>query len=197
MRRFSKAITVTLLTVFTMIMLCINTYAESNQQIKIYQQSKQKSLLIGTQKNEQWATKEVDRIKIFTETIKENRKAKTDSVGIGWKSDVKIDRVSIYHEGDRLEEPIFSYKVIYNYIYLEDIIMYSQGSLAGKKIEISFEADNHEEVFAIEDIVLPEKNVADNAKTEKENCKSVKVNPVEMKSPGFANPIEVEPKPQD
>ena len=197
MRRFSKAITVTLLTLVTMIVLCINTYAAVNQESTNYPQSKQKSLLIGAQKNEQWATKEVDRIKIFTETIKENREAKADSVGIGWKSDVKIDRVSIYHEGDRLEEPIFSYKVIYNYIYLEDIIMYSQGGLVGKKIEISFEADNHEEVFAIEDIVLPEKNVADNAKTEKENCKSVKVNPVEMKSPGFANPIKVEPKPQD
>ncbi len=196
MRRFSKAITVTV-TLLIMIMLCTNTYAESNQQVNFYPQSKQKSILIGAQKNEKWATEELDRIKMFTESIKENREAKADSVGIGWKSDVKIDRVSIYHEGNRLEEPIFSYKVIYNYIYLEDIIMYSQGTLEGKKIEISFEADNHEEVFAIEDIVLPEKKVADNAKNEKENCKSVKVNPVEMKSPGFAYPIEVDPKPQD
>lgn len=190
MKRLSKTI-VTLL-VMVMVLLSGAKKAEASNK---YPTSKQKEFCIARDNGEKWAKDEANRIEKNASEIKENREAKADLKGIAWKSDVKIARVSIYHPGDRLEDPIFSYQVILSdYIYFDDIITYSHGTLAGKEIQVSFEAEDYQEVFAIEDIVLPTENKNKDAMAEQSKG-IVSQKKVDMRDPGFANPILVEPKP--
>ena len=193
MKRLSKTI-VTLLVVMVMVLLSGVKKAEASNK---YPTSKQRQFYIARDNGEKWAKDEENRIEKNASEIKQNREAKADLKGIAWKSDVKIARVSIYHPGNRLEEPIFSYQVILsNYIYFDDIINYSHGTLAGKKIQVSFEAEDYQEVFAIEDIVLPIEGKTKDAMVEEEQSKGIgSQKKVDMKDPGFANPILVEPKP--
>lgn len=189
MKRFSK--TIVTLFVMVMVMVLSSGKAEANK----YPTSKQMQFSIARDNGEKWAVEEEKRIKKNASEIKENREAKADLKGIAWKSNVKIARVSIYHPGDRLEDPIFSYQVILSdYIYFDDIITYSHGTLAGKEIQVSFEAEDYQEVFAIEDIVLPTENKNKDAMAEQSKG-IVSQKKVDMKDPGFANPILVEPKP--
>lgn len=192
MKRISKTI-VTLLVVMVMVLLSGVKKAEASNK---YPTSKQKEFCVARDNGEKWAVEEEKRIKKNASEIKENREAKADLKGISWKSDVKIARVSIYHPGDRLEDPIFSYQVILSdYIYFDDIITYSHGTLAGKKIQVSFEAEDYQEVFAIEDIVLPIEGKNKDAMVEEESKGKVSKKKSDMQDPGFANPILVEPKP--